>query len=78
MEVSPRVPARVPGAAGVCTHLPGWGRGCICMRVCSFQQRSLLQHPHQAPPHPMSLCMEAAVGWQRNRGTGGHAHAMRV
>ena len=36
MEVSPRVPARVPGAAGVCTHLLGWGRGCICMRVCSF------------------------------------------
>ena len=36
MEVSPRVPARVPGAAGVCTRLLGWGRGCICMRVCSF------------------------------------------
>ena len=63
MEVSPHVPVRVPGATGVCTHLLGWGRGCICMRVCSFQQRSLLQHPHQAPPHPMSLCMEAAVGW---------------
>ena len=67
MEVSPHVPVRVPGATGVCTHLLGWGRGCICMRVCSFQQRSLLQHPHQAPPHPKSLCMEVAVGWQNQR-----------
>ena len=53
MEVSPRVPACVPGAAGVCTHLLGWGRGCICMRDILFLLTKVsAAAPTPGPPSP--------------------------
>ena len=47
----PMSPTRVPGAAGVCTRLLGWGRGDICMRVCSPNRVSAAV-PTLDPPSP--------------------------
>ena len=71
VKVSPHVPAHVPGAAGVCARLLGWGRGDICMRACSANAVSAAA-PTSGPPSPrvpMHGCGGEVVGrWWGDRG----------